>query len=102
VYGTKLFVNYGHGWHFSWSHENASHAIMEFEDLVIHLFDRSVSGLNLMECLGGFGWRLPDIYADFMLALRTKIRPYPDPQQMKPKVLHRAMYFVTHLVYFFT
>ena len=102
VYGTSLFLDYGHGLHFSWSHENASKAIMEFEDLVIHLFDKSVTGLNITECLGSRGWKLPNVYEDFMSVLRTKIRPYPDPQEMDTKVLYRTMYFVTHLVYFFS
>ena len=101
VYGTRLFHNYGHGMHFSWSHENASHAIEEFTDLVIHLFDRTVTGLNMTECLGSYR-QLPDVYGDFMTALRTKIRPYPNPEDMEPKVLYHALYFVTHLVYFFT
>jgi len=102
VYKTSLFHNYGHGSYFSWSNENASKAIEEFEDLVIGFFDKSVTGLNLTECLGSHGWKVPNIYEDFMALLRTKIRPYPDPEEMDTKVLYHTMYFVTHLVYFFT
>ncbi|CAE7850917.1 unnamed protein product [Symbiodinium microadriaticum] len=102
VYKTSLFHNYGHGSYFSWSNENASNAIEEFEDLVIGFFDKSVTGLNLTECLGSLGWKLPNIYEDFMEILRTKIRPYPAPEEMDTKVLYHTMYFVTHLVYFFT
>ena len=42
VYKTSLFHNYGHGSYFSWSNENASNAIEEFEDLVIGFFDKSL------------------------------------------------------------